>query len=138
MMHKLLVFSMIMVLLSGCQSSQSAEPEKLVKTFKSSCENFDVNEQGQKYDFKPPIVRIQPKYPIHAARRRIEGYVKLAFDISPRGEPVNIHIIESYPETVFNYEAQRALSKWRFRPRIVNKHAVLVKCKTVQLDFNIR
>lgn len=78
-----------------------------------------------------------PTYPIDAARNRIEGYVRMSFDISESGEPVNIKVIKSVPEQVFDKAAIKALSKWKYAPKVVNGVAVIQKGLKVQLDFKL-
>ena len=63
------------------------------------------------------------------------GYVKLSFDINESGEATNIKVIEAKPEQVFNKAAVRALSKWKYKPKIVDGVATYQKDLTVQLDF---
>jgi protein TonB len=78
-----------------------------------------------------------PTYPIHAARNRIEGYVQMSFDISESGDPINIKIIKSVPEQVFDKAAVKALSNWKYAPKVVNGNAVKQKDLEVRLDFKL-
>lgn len=73
---------------------------------------------------KPPV------YPRQAARNGIEGYVRLEFDISPKGIPININVIEASPSDVFNQAAVVSFSGWRYQPKAS-------QCHGVQLDFNM-
>lgn len=66
------------------------------------------------------LVQIQPMYPRIAASRQIEGFVTVAFTISPTGLVVDPVILESRPPRVFDREALRAIMRWRFRPTQVN------------------
>lgn len=76
-------------------------------------------------------------YPIAAARQGIEGFVQLGFDISTEGKPVNIKVIKSEPEGVFDAPAICALSKWKYSPKIENGVAVTETGVTVQLDWDL-
>ena len=80
-----------------------------------------------------PIVRIEPKYPIKAARDEIEGAVLLKFDIDLDGSTKNISVLTAVPEYVFNRESIRALEKWKYKP---DPQKVL-KDNVVQLDFRM-
>lgn len=84
-----------------------------------------------------PVVRINPKYPIVAARDGIEGWVKLRFDINALGEVVNVDIIDAEPKRVFNKAAKQALRKWKYRAKSTAGSTVAQQGLTVQLDFNI-
>lgn len=67
-----------------------------------------------------PLVRIPPRYPRTAARRGIEGVVKLAFTISKQGRVLNPYVLSSNPAGVFDKAAIRAIIKWKFNPKIVD------------------
>jgi protein TonB len=83
------------------------------------------------------LERANPKYPIQAARDRVEGYVKLSFDINESGETANIKVVEEIPEKVFSKQAILAISKWKYEPQIINGKPVVQKMIAVQLDFNL-
>jgi TonB family protein len=78
-----------------------------------------------------------PTYPIYAAKNGIEGYVKMSFDISENGEPINIRVLKSVPEKIFDKAAIKALSNWRYAPKTKNGQAVTQQNLKVQLDFNM-
>ncbi|RTE86595.1 MULTISPECIES: TonB family protein [Gammaproteobacteria] len=77
-----------------------------------------------------PLVRVSPMYPAAAARNGVEGHVRVRFTINQNGQTENLTVIESVPEGVFEREAMRALSKWRYMPQD-NVEA------TVKLEFNM-
>jgi protein TonB len=81
--------------------------------------------------------RVSPKYPIQAARDRIEGYVKLSFDINAKGETENIKVIDESPVKTFSKQAISAVSKWKYEPHIMNGNPVVQKKISVQLDFTL-
>jgi len=84
-----------------------------------------------------PLVRVNPKYPISAARDGVEGWVVLAFDINPIGQVVNISIVDSQPKRVFDKAAKQALKKWKYKAKSVDGKAVAQQNFTVQLDFTM-
>ncbi|WP_281213218.1 M56 family metallopeptidase [Shewanella insulae] len=77
-----------------------------------------------------PVMRIEPGYPTEAAKQSIEGYVQLQFDIDKQGKVSNVSVIESSPAGVFDAEAVKALSQWRYEAS--DKGVSQAK---VQLDF---
>ncbi|WP_448546447.1 energy transducer TonB [Thalassotalea fusca] len=83
------------------------------------------------------IERVNPKYPIQAARDKVEGYVKLSFDINESGETANIKVVDEIPENVFSKQAILAVSKWKYEPQVVNGKPVVQKMIAVQLDFKL-
>ncbi len=96
-----------------------------------------VTINGQPNTDARPIVRVNPKYPIGAARDAIEGWVTLAFDISAIGEVINVKIIDSQPKRIFDKAAKKALKKWKYRAKLVDGEHVEQYNFTVQLDFNM-
>jgi len=67
-----------------------------------------------------PLVRIPPRYPMRAARRKIEGWVKVEFTITEQGTVKDAVVVESQPADVFNRAALRAISKWKFKPKVID------------------
>lgn len=84
-----------------------------------------------------PLVRVNPKYPIKAARDGIEGWVVLAFNINKVGEVINISVVDSQPKRVFDKAARQALKKWKYRAKTVEGIAVEQHNFSVQLDFKM-
>ena len=84
-----------------------------------------------------PIVRIEPKYPIQAARDGKEGWVKLSFTINKIGGVEDVKVIEAQPKRVFDKEARRALRRWKYKPKVVDGVPQRQPGLTVQLDFKM-
>ena len=84
-----------------------------------------------------PIVRIEPKYPIQAARDGKEGWVQLSFTINEVGGVEDVKVIAAQPKRVFDKEAKRALKKWKYKPKIVDGKPLKQVGLTVQLDFSM-
>lgn len=84
-----------------------------------------------------PVVRVNPKYPMSALRNGIQGWVKLAFDISEIGEVINVKVLDSKPKRVFDKAAKQALRKWKYRAKSIDGKQVQQQNFTVQLDFNM-
>ncbi len=66
-----------------------------------------------------PLVRIPPIYPMRAANRRIQGWVKVEFTITKEGTVKNPVIVASKPSSIFNRAALKAIKRWKFKPHIM-------------------
>lgn len=120
---RFILIIILLVFLSGC----GAAPAK---------DNFEptqsLTEDSLVYEFedldKIPkwIVKVQPKYAVDAASEKVIGRVRLSFVINEFGSPINIQVVESYPEGNFDDNAKRALSYWKARPGIKDGKSVLV------------
>lgn len=83
-----------------------------------------------------PIVRMDPKYPVQAARDGINGYVKFRVTVLEDGTVGDVEIIEAEPKRVFDREVIRAVKRWKYQPKIENGKPVK-QTVTTQLDFNL-
>lgn len=93
----------------------------------------DMNRDGD----ATPIVRIEPRYPMQAARDGVEGWVKMSFTINETGGVEDVQVVDANPRRVFDKEATRALRKWKYRPKVVDGKAMKQTGMTVQLDFTL-
>ncbi|MFT4810095.1 MAG: bla regulator protein BlaR1 [Paraglaciecola sp.] len=84
-----------------------------------------------------PVIRIEPKYPVEAARDNQEGSVILQFDITKDGSTDNIQVIESFPQQTFDKVSVTALKQWIYKPRIQGGQSQRQTGITVQLDFRM-
>lgn len=98
--------------------------------------NFQNNFNMQEGDTRP-LIRMQPKYPIDAARNGVEGWVKLVFSIDASGQVKDVKVIDSQPKRTFDRAAKQALKKWKYKPQITDGKAVIRQGLQVVLDFKI-
>lgn len=84
-----------------------------------------------------PMVRMEPKYPAAAARDGVEGWVKLVFSIDGSGQVFDIQVIDAQPKRTFDREARRALSKWKYKPQIVQGKPTVQTGMEVVLEFKL-
>jgi len=70
-----------------------------------------------------PIVRLEPKYPMAAARQGVEGFCRVSFDIELKGagHPHNIKVLECSPSGMFEANCITAVSKWVFAYRNIQE-----------------
>lgn len=67
-----------------------------------------------------PLVQMPPSYPIHAKRRRIEGWVDIQYIINKKGRVEELKIIAASPKGVFENSVQQTVLSWRFSSGTVN------------------
>jgi TonB family protein len=59
---------------------------------------------------------VQPVYPESARKRGVEGWVELAFTVTPAGTVEDVEVRNASPANVFDDSAIRAIRGWRFEP----------------------
>ena len=84
-----------------------------------------------------PLVRIDPPYPRKAALQRIEGWVKLRYDVTPIGTVENAKVLASRPVGVFEKSALQAVYKWRFKPKTLEGKPIPQKNLQITMDFKL-
>tara|TARA_B100000579_G_C22713960_1_gene795964 strand:- start:533 stop:1078 length:546 start_codon:yes stop_codon:yes gene_type:complete len=67
-----------------------------------------------------PLVRVPPQYPQRANSRGIEGWVQLEFTITESGAVTDIVVVAAEPSGYFERAASRALSRWKYKPKIID------------------
>ena len=83
-----------------------------------------------------PLERVPPKYPMRAANRHIEGWVKIEFTITTSGNVDGAVVVEAEPAEIFDEAALNAINQWKFKEKIVN--GVAVEQRAVQtLQFKL-
>ena len=83
-----------------------------------------------------PIRPPTPSYPQRAQERGLSGTCDVRFDVDTRGKPYNVAATCS--DSVFKTEAERAVSKVEFAPKIVRGKAVERRNVVSPLEFNIQ
>lgn len=84
-----------------------------------------------------PIVRVEPIYPTRAASRGVEGYVVVEFTVTSNGSVIDPVVIEAEPSSIFNRAAQRAVQKWKYKPRVMDGTPVDVPGVRTMLTFQL-
>jgi len=84
-----------------------------------------------------PIERINPKYPINAAKNKREGWAKLSFVISKEGDVSDVLVIETSGSADFAKEARKAVLKWKYQPALENGKPIAQCANSVQMDFKM-
>lgn len=83
-----------------------------------------------------PIVRVAPVYPARALARGIEGYVDMEFTVTTTGTVRDPLVIFS-TSGLFNRAAERAVLKFKYKPRVVDGVPVEVAGVKTRITFKI-
>ena len=84
-----------------------------------------------------PIERIEPKYPINAARQSREGWVRLSFVIDKEGNVGNVLVTETSGSKDLTQSAIKAAKEWKYEPAMENGQPVQQCANSVQMDFRM-
>lgn len=85
-----------------------------------------------------PVATIPPQYPREALMQGIEGWVRIEFTIMPDGSVADARVVDAEPRRgIFDREALRAISRWRFRPEVRDGQAVEAPGRRVTIDFTM-
>jgi TonB family protein len=102
--------------------------------------NEPVNE-GSKLLFEVKnaevIERVHPNFPIKAARRMQEGWVRFTYVITEEGKVIDPVVTDSSGERSFEKEALRAIKKWKFKPATQDGKPIQQCEQSVQFDFKL-
>lgn len=109
-LQQLALASLMLGLVAACsQRSDSAKPPQTA-----------VNSTPAK---KPAVLR---------------GYVVMRYSLNGDGHPIEIEVVESSPKGIFEAEAVRALSRWRYKVAVDEHNQPLKKEHLkVRLDFEL-
>jgi protein TonB len=103
---------------------------------RGSISRMNVSVGGSDRDVVP-LVRVEPDYPARASQRGIEGYVVVQFSITPAGTIKDPKVVEAKPEGMFDQAAIKAVSRWKYNPKIEEGVAVERVGVQVKLTFKL-
>lgn len=84
-----------------------------------------------------PLHTPNPMYPRRARKRNIEGWVTTGFTILPDGSVSNVQIIASEPAGIFDSITRQTVTKWKYKPQLLNGKATARKVETT-IQFNLQ
>lgn len=76
-------------------------------------------------------------YPAEAKQNRIEGVVRVAYDVTVDGTVENARVVESNPPGVFDAAALDAVRKWRFHPAVRDGKVVATRNMVSPVKFKL-
>lgn len=62
-----------------------------------------------------PLKRVEPEYPVEAARAGIDGFVELEFTVAA-GKVASVSVVNARPARTFETSAVKAVKQWQFAP----------------------
>lgn len=83
-----------------------------------------------------PITKFAPAYPRGPQTKGIEGYVVVKFTVSKTGAVKNATIVES-THRAFEKVSLRAVSKYKYKPRVINGEAIEVHDVMEKIKFEL-
>lgn len=83
-----------------------------------------------------PLSSPAPRYPPQAARRGESGTVLVRVDVGPDGVPTSTSLVQSSNSRLLDKAALDAVSRWRFRPAVVNGRPT-VGSVVVPIEFSL-
>ncbi|RCU45287.1 TonB family protein [Corallincola holothuriorum] len=132
---KKLIMTVAVLFLSatGCVS----EPQ-LVQN-ENRCEGFEATPayqlEGAARKSVVPVSRVSPQYPGRNGKPGKPGFAKVILDVNAEGEPINIQIVESWPNARYGKATMRAIKQWKYQPLILDDKAVVSLCHQVTMNF---
>ncbi len=110
--------SLILLLFFFLSSCVSMTPPKDIacQTTSRNTDQKKITKIDNTANYKYIAVHKEPPlYPIKAFQEKIEGWVKMEFKVNNEGTVVNLRVVDSYPNNIFDDAALNAVSKWLFK-----------------------
>jgi len=127
-------FISLMTLLAGCASNQLNTDTQAVGNEVAQPVAADESEFDSLWSLAK---RVNPRYPISAAKDGLSGCVNLSFVVDQSGRATQQKVTDSYPKRVFDEKAIEALKRWRWKPTAANPNNQPAR-SSVQLDFMVQ
>lgn len=83
-----------------------------------------------------PLIRVQCDPPRQAKMEGIKGFITLQYDVNTNGMVEDVMVVQGKPPRVFDQNCIRALSQWRFKPKMVDGKAMAVKGNRFTFTFD--
>ena len=73
-----------------------------------------------------------------AINEKLEGHIKMMFDIDKQGQAFNIEVLESVPKGVFDVAALKAFKRWTFRTLKQKEQLVTQTGQVYTMQFQLQ
>lgn len=84
-----------------------------------------------------PLVKVAPVYPRSALERNVQGHVLLEFAVTTTGAVRDPIVVEAEPPGVFDRAALTAVSRFKYKPRVVEGETVEVTGVRNRIVFEV-
>jgi protein TonB len=84
-----------------------------------------------------PIVTVPPQYPNRALSRGIEGWCLVMFTVTETGTVINPVVVDADPPDVFDNASVRAVTRFKYNPRVENGVPVPVDGVQYLFRYNV-
>lgn len=113
-------------------------PSELVKTDWQD-PVIDDNKAGFNFggDQLVLVLGYPPVYPERLTNRGIEGFTVVGYSVDESGAVFNARILESQPEGAFDRASLKAISKFKYKPRVQGGKAVPVHNLRYKFSFKL-
>ena len=85
-----------------------------------------------------PLERVAPKYPMRAARKNMEGWVRLSYVVDVEGKVKDIILHDSSGNRSFEKASIRAVEQWVYKPATKNGKPIEQCNSKIQIDFKMQ
>lgn len=129
-------------LVSGINECQGSVPSGITRikaalAARSSKPGTPAKAESVNRDLRQ-IVGAPATYPRRAIRKDIEGFVTVRFTVTRAGDVADIEIKEAQPEGYFESAVTKAVSKYKFQPRVRNGQPVDTKGVERKVVFKLK
>ena len=94
---------------------------------------FAEGEKGKGYIEVIPLATRRPNIPERAWRHKIDGWVRVAFRLTPEGRTADVRVLDAHPGGVFEDNVVRAVEDWLYDMRDLKVKGDLILTQKIEL-----
>ena len=84
-----------------------------------------------------PLIKVAPIYPRYALERNLQGHVLLEFAVTTTGAVRDPVVVEAQPPGIFDRAALNAVSRFKYKPKVVEGEVVEVTGVRNRIVFEV-